>query len=114
MGMYTQVNVFMDEMREGKTRLSLERVDDATLEKTFSIAPPREDVRVIKAYIKPSIVTVVRPYGPKLWRLMRLSRRVTDDMRRLTRAVFAPGDKFVESQDIARLSAARHRRHWRT
>ena len=38
MDMYTQVNVFVDDMREGQTRLSLERVEPATLEEAFSIA----------------------------------------------------------------------------
>ena len=59
MDMYTQVNVFMDGMREGQTRLPLERAEPATLEEAFSIAL-REDFRITKAYTKPSIVTVAR------------------------------------------------------
>ena len=64
MDMYTQVSVFVDGMREEQTRLSLERAEPATLEEAFSIAL-REDVRVTKAYTKPSVVTVVRPSGPE-------------------------------------------------
>ena len=62
MDMYTQVNVFVDGMREGQTRLSLERAEPATLEKEFLIAL-RENFRVSKAYIKPTIVTVARSPG---------------------------------------------------
>ena len=35
MYMYTQVNIFVDGMREGQTRLSLERAEPATLEGAF-------------------------------------------------------------------------------
>uniref|UniRef100_M4B328 CCHC-type domain-containing protein n=1 Tax=Hyaloperonospora arabidopsidis (strain Emoy2) TaxID=559515 RepID=M4B328_HYAAE len=64
MYMYTQVNVFVDGMREGQTRLSLERAEPTTLEEAFAIALC-EDVRVTKAYTKPSVVTVARPSGPE-------------------------------------------------
>ena len=64
MDMYTLVNVFVDGMREGLTRLSLERAEPATLEEAFAIAPG-EDFRVTMAYTKPSVVTVVRPSGPE-------------------------------------------------
>ena len=64
MDMYTQVNVFVDGMREGQTRLSLERAEPATLEEAFAIAL-REDFRVTKAYAKPSVVSVPRPSGPE-------------------------------------------------
>ena len=64
MNMYTQVNVFVDGMREGQTRLSLERADPATLEEAFAIAL-REDFRVTKANTKPSVVTFARPPGPE-------------------------------------------------
>ena len=64
MDMYTQVNVFVDGMREGQTRLSLERAEPATLEEAFAIAL-REDFRVTKAYTKPSVVTAVRSAGPE-------------------------------------------------
>ena len=64
MDMYTQVNVFVDGMREGQTRSSLERAEPAALEEAFTIAL-REDFRVTKAYTKPSVVTVVRPSGPE-------------------------------------------------
>ena len=56
MDMYTQMNVFVDAIREGQNRLSLERAESATLEEAFSIAL-REDFRVTKANTKPSIVT---------------------------------------------------------
>ena len=59
MDMYTQVNVFADGMREGQTRLSLERAETATLEEVFAIAL-REEFRVTKAYTKSLIVTAVR------------------------------------------------------
>ena len=45
MDMYTQVNVFVDGMREGQTRLSLERAEPATLRMAFMIAL-REEFRV--------------------------------------------------------------------
>jgi hypothetical protein len=64
MDMYTQVNVFVDGMREGQTRLSLERAEPATLEEAFAIAL-REDFRVTKAYTKSSVVTAVRSAGPE-------------------------------------------------
>ena len=64
MDMYTQVNVFVDGMREGQTRLSLERAEPATLEEAFAIAL-HEDFRITKAYTKPSVVTAVRPSGPE-------------------------------------------------
>ena len=64
MDMYTQVNVFVDGMREGHTRLSLERADPATLEEAIAIAL-REDFRVTKAYAKLSVVTVAQPSGPE-------------------------------------------------
>uniref|UniRef100_M4C3V5 CCHC-type domain-containing protein n=1 Tax=Hyaloperonospora arabidopsidis (strain Emoy2) TaxID=559515 RepID=M4C3V5_HYAAE len=62
MDMYTQVNVFVDGMREGQTRLSLERAEPAILEEAFAIAL-RGLFRVTKAYTKPSVVTVSRPPG---------------------------------------------------
>ncbi|CAI5708623.1 unnamed protein product [Peronospora farinosa] len=64
MDMYTQVNVFVGGMREGQTRLSLERAEPATLEEAFAIAL-REDFKVTEAYAKPSVVTVPRPSGPE-------------------------------------------------
>ena len=64
MDMYTQVNVFVDGMRERQARLSLERAEPATLEEAFAIAL-REDFRVTKAYAKPSVVSVPRPSGPE-------------------------------------------------
>ena len=64
MDVYTQVNVFVDGMREGHTRLSLERAEPATLEEAFAIAL-REDFRVTKAYAKLSVVTVAQPSGPE-------------------------------------------------
>ena len=64
MDMYTQVNVFVDGMREGQTRLSLERAEPAALEEAFAIAL-RENFRVTKAYTKPPVVTVSRPSGPE-------------------------------------------------
>ena len=64
MDMYRQINAFVDGIREGQTRLSLERANSATLEEAFSIAL-RENFRVTKANTKPSIVTVARPYGPE-------------------------------------------------
>uniref|UniRef100_A0AAV1UPR1 Retrotransposon gag domain-containing protein n=1 Tax=Peronospora matthiolae TaxID=2874970 RepID=A0AAV1UPR1_9STRA len=64
MDMYTQVNVFADGMREGQTRLSLERAEPATSEKSFAIAL-REDLRVTKAYTKPSVLAAVRSAGPE-------------------------------------------------
>ena len=64
MDMYTQVNVFVGGMREGQTRLSLERAEPATLEEAFAIAL-REDFRVTKAYAKLSVVTVAQPSGPE-------------------------------------------------
>ena len=64
MDMYTQVNVFVDGMRERQTRLLLERAEPATLEETFSIAL-REDFRITKAYTKPTVVTVARSPGPE-------------------------------------------------
>ncbi|CAI5730816.1 unnamed protein product [Peronospora farinosa] len=44
MDMYTQVNVFVDGMREGQTRLSHEHAEPATLEEAFAIAL-REEFR---------------------------------------------------------------------
>ena len=67
--MYTQVNVFVDGMREGQTRLSLERAEPATLEEAFSITL-REDFRVTKAYTKPTVVIVARSPGPKPMKMM--------------------------------------------
>ena len=51
-------------MREGQTRLSVERAEPATLEEAFAIAL-REVFRVTNAYAKPSVVTAVRSAGPK-------------------------------------------------
>ena len=65
MDMYTQVNVFLDGMREGQTRLSLKRAEPVTLDDAFSIAL-REDFRVAKVYTKPTLVTVARPSGSEL------------------------------------------------
>ena len=59
MDMYTQVDVFVDGMRERQNCLSSKRAEPATLEKEFLVAL-REDFRVTKAYIKPTIVTVAR------------------------------------------------------
>ena len=61
--MYTQVNVFVDCIREGKTRLTLERAGTVTLNEAFTIAL-RGNFRVTKAYTKPSVVTLVRPSVP--------------------------------------------------
>ena len=47
MNMYTQVNVFVDGMPEGQTRLSPERAEPATLEEAFAIAPTCVDVSLI-------------------------------------------------------------------
>uniref|UniRef100_A0AAV1TS74 Retrotransposon gag domain-containing protein n=1 Tax=Peronospora matthiolae TaxID=2874970 RepID=A0AAV1TS74_9STRA len=63
MDMYTQVNVFVDGMREGQTRLSLERAEPATLDEAIAIAI-REALRVTKTYTNPSLVTAVRSAGP--------------------------------------------------
>ena len=38
--MYTQVNVFVNDMREGQTRLSLERAEPATLKEAIFDYPP--------------------------------------------------------------------------
>ena len=57
MDMYTQVNVFVNGMREEQTRLSLKCAEPFTLEETFSIAL-RKGFRVTKAYTKPTIVTI--------------------------------------------------------
>uniref|UniRef100_A0AAV1TYK7 CCHC-type domain-containing protein n=1 Tax=Peronospora matthiolae TaxID=2874970 RepID=A0AAV1TYK7_9STRA len=64
MDMYTQVNVFVDGIREGLTRLSLGRAEPATSEEDFAIALC-EDFRVTKAYTKPSVVTAVKSVGPE-------------------------------------------------
>uniref|UniRef100_A0AAV1U9I9 Uncharacterized protein n=1 Tax=Peronospora matthiolae TaxID=2874970 RepID=A0AAV1U9I9_9STRA len=85
MDKYTQVNVFVNGMREGQTLLSLERAEPATLEEAFAIAL-REDFRVTKAYTKPSVVTAVRSASPETYGSMQLSRRVTDDALQPTRA----------------------------
>uniref|UniRef100_A0AAV1TZU7 Retrotransposon gag domain-containing protein n=1 Tax=Peronospora matthiolae TaxID=2874970 RepID=A0AAV1TZU7_9STRA len=65
MDMYTQVSVFVDGMREGKTRLSLERAEPATLEEACAIVL-REDFKVTTAFTKPPVVTAVRSAGPEL------------------------------------------------
>ena len=59
----------MDGMREGKTRLSLERTDPATLEEALSIAL-REDFKVLR--LTPSLRLSLLPdlLGQSLWRLM--------------------------------------------
>uniref|UniRef100_A0AAV1TJW4 Retrotransposon gag domain-containing protein n=1 Tax=Peronospora matthiolae TaxID=2874970 RepID=A0AAV1TJW4_9STRA len=85
MDMHTQVNVFVDGMREGQTRLSLERAEPATLEEAFAITL-RDDLRVPKVYTKASVVTTYESPARILWRLMRLSRWVTDDVSRSSRA----------------------------
>uniref|UniRef100_A0AAV1URR2 CCHC-type domain-containing protein n=1 Tax=Peronospora matthiolae TaxID=2874970 RepID=A0AAV1URR2_9STRA len=56
--------MFVDGMREGQFRLSLERAEPATLEGAFVIAL-HEDCRVTKAYTKPSVVTAVKSAGPE-------------------------------------------------
>ena len=86
MDMYTQVNVFVDGMREGQTRLSLERAEPATLEEAFAIAL-REDFRVTKAYTKPSVVTAVRSSGPEPMEIDAIES--SGDRRRTT---FSKGD----------------------
>uniref|UniRef100_A0AAV1T957 Uncharacterized protein n=1 Tax=Peronospora matthiolae TaxID=2874970 RepID=A0AAV1T957_9STRA len=63
MDMYTKVNVFADSVREGQTRLSLERAEHATILDDFGIAL-REDTRFNKAYTKLSVVTAVRSADP--------------------------------------------------
>ena len=77
------------------------------LDEAFSIAL-REDFRVTKAYTKPSVVTFVRPSGPEPMEI---------DVWPPTRVTPAPGVRWfafvVESQGIARLSAARQRRYRR-
>ena len=62
MDMYTQVNVFVNGMRKGQNRLSVERAEPATLEEASTFAFP-EDVRATKAFTKPSVVTFVQPFG---------------------------------------------------
>ena len=64
MDMYTQVNVFMDGMREGQTRLSLERAEPATLfEEAISI-PSVRSLELLKPIpslrSSPSLGTPVR------------------------------------------------------
>ncbi|CAI5727331.1 unnamed protein product [Peronospora farinosa] len=49
MDMYTQVNVFVDGMREGQNRLSLERADPATMEEAFAIALQPMEIDVIES-----------------------------------------------------------------
>uniref|UniRef100_A0AAV1TE30 Uncharacterized protein n=1 Tax=Peronospora matthiolae TaxID=2874970 RepID=A0AAV1TE30_9STRA len=85
MGMITQVNVFVDGICEGQTRLSQERAEPATLKEAFIIAL-REDFGVTKAYLKPSVLPLPDQRVRNLWRLMRLSRRVTDDVLHPTKA----------------------------
>uniref|UniRef100_A0AAV1UI87 Uncharacterized protein n=1 Tax=Peronospora matthiolae TaxID=2874970 RepID=A0AAV1UI87_9STRA len=83
---YTQVNVFIDGMREGQTCLSLERAEPATLEEAFAIAF-REDFRVTKAYNKPSSVTDVKSAGLKHMEIDAIES--SSDRRRAT---FYKGD----------------------
>ena len=87
---YTQVNVFVIGIHEGQTRLSLERAEPATLEESFSIALCK-DLKVNKAYTKPTIVTVVRSPGPEPKEIDVIES--SGDRRRATRAMFASGDK---------------------
>ena len=68
MYMHTQVNVFVHGMREGQTRLSLERVEPATLEESFSITL-REDFRVTKSYTNPKLLPLSGLMAQKLSRL---------------------------------------------
>ena len=67
MDMYTQVNVFVDGMREGQTRLSLERAEPATLEEAFAIAL-REDFRVPRPTPSLSLSLSSGPLVRNLWR----------------------------------------------
>ena len=103
-------------MLEGQTRLSFECAERVTFEEALLIAL-REDFRVTKTYTKASIVTVVRPSDTEPMEIDVIES--SGDRRCATppRAMFAPGEKWfafvVESQDIARLSAARQRRYWR-
>ena len=92
MDMYTQANVFVDGMREGQTRLSSKRAEPTTLEEEFLIAL-REDFRVTKAYIKPTIVTVARSPGSESMEMDVIESSVTDYKQRTTRSMFAPDDK---------------------
>ena len=64
MDMYTKANVSVDGMREGHTRLFLEREEPAILEEAFSIAF-RENSRVTKVYTKHTIVNVSQSPGPE-------------------------------------------------
>ena len=90
--MCTQVNVFVNGMREGLTLLSFERAEPATLERAFSIAL-REDFRVTKAYTKPTIVTVARSPGPKPMKI-DVSESLGDRRHATThKSNFAPEDK---------------------
>ena len=99
-------------MREGQTRLSLERANSDTLEAACLISL-REDFRVTKIYAKPTIVTVGRCPGLEPMESDIIESSVADDVRRTTRVMFSPGDKWfafvVEIQDIARLIVARQR-----
>ena len=92
MDMYTQANFFVDGMRERQTCLSSKRAEPATLEKEFLIAL-REDFRVSKAYIKPTIVTVARSPGSESMEMDVIESSVTDYKQRTTRSMFAPDDK---------------------
>ena len=94
--------------------MSLERAEPATLDEAFSIAL-REDVRVTKAYTKPSVVTVVRPSGPEPMEIDVIES--SGDRRRVTscKGDARTGRQMIcfvaESQNIARQSVARQRRY---
>ena len=53
----------------------------------------RENFRVTKAYIKPTIVTVARSPGSESMEMDVIESSVTDYKQRTTRSMFAPDDK---------------------
>uniref|UniRef100_A0AAV1UL96 Uncharacterized protein n=1 Tax=Peronospora matthiolae TaxID=2874970 RepID=A0AAV1UL96_9STRA len=116
MDMYTQGNVFADGMREGQTRLSLERAEPSTLKEAFAIAL-REDLRVTKAYTKPSVVIAVRSAGPEPMDIDAIES--SSDRRSVTSYMseVRSGRQMtafdVESRDIAWQNASRQHLCWR-
>uniref|UniRef100_A0AAV1V446 Retrotransposon gag domain-containing protein n=1 Tax=Peronospora matthiolae TaxID=2874970 RepID=A0AAV1V446_9STRA len=110
MGIHTQVNVFVDGVREGQTRLSLKRAEPATLTEAFAIAL-HEDFRVTKAYTKPSVVTAVRSAGPEL-----MDVNVIESLGGRRRATSCKGDVRSGRQTICfrcRKTAARQHQCYR-
>ena len=73
----------MDRMHEGQTRPSLKRAKSSTLEEAFSIAL-REDIKVTKAYTKPSIVTVSWSSSPEPMEIDVIASSFFGDRRRAT------------------------------